>query len=109
MDSQEKENIEDNSAFSSIDKSQITFKIQIGALRKAASPEFEEKIKDLNDLDKQTTSSGMTRYTAGKFNDYSKADKFRKDLNDKGFVEAFVIAVFKGEVISIQEALELLK
>lgn len=109
MDTEEKENIEDNSAFSSIDKSQITFKIQIGALRKSASPEFEERLKDLQDTDKQTTGSGLTRYTAGKFNEYSKADKYRQELNEKGFLEAFVIAVFKGEVISIQEALELLK
>jgi len=49
------------------------------------------------------------RYTAGSFSDYSKADKYRQDLADKGFIEAFVIAVFKGEVISIQEAQELLK
>ena len=33
--------------------------------------------------------------------DSSKADEYRKQLNDKGFAEAFVIAVFKGEVISI--------
>jgi hypothetical protein len=51
----------------------------------------------------------MIRYTVGTFNDYSKADKYRQKLADKGFTEAFVIAVFKGQVISIQDALELLK
>jgi hypothetical protein len=70
---------------------------------------MEEKIKDLKDIERQSTGSGMIRYTAGSFTDYSKADKYREELANKGFTEAFVIAVFKGEVISIQEAQELLK
>ena len=70
---------------------------------------MEEKTKDLQGVEKQGTGSGMIRYTAGSFSDYSKADKYRQELADKGLVEAFVIAVFKGEIISIQEAQELLK
>lgn len=109
MQTTEKENIEDNKPFSSVDKSQITFKIQLGALKKAGANDMEEKTKDLKDLEKQGTGSGMIRYTVGNYTDYSKADKYRKELNENGFIEAFVIAMFKGEVISIQEALELLK
>lgn len=109
METDEKENIEEIPTFSSIDKSLITFKIQLGALRKPGSNDMEEKVKDLPDFEKQSTASGQVRYTTGSFTDYSKADKMREELNDKGFTEAFVIAVFKGEIISIQEALELLK
>jgi len=109
VQSKEKENLNDNVAFSSVDKSQISFKVQLGALRRAGGNDMEDKTKDIPDVDKQGTGSGMIRYTAGSFTDYSKADDYRKQLNDKGFAEAFVIAVFKGEVISIQEALELLK
>lgn len=109
VQSKEKENLNDNVSFSSVDKSQITFKVQLGALRKAGSNDMEDKTKDITDVEKQGTGSGMIRYTAGSFSSYSKADDYRKQLNDKGFAEAFVIAVFKGEVISIQEALELLK
>lgn len=107
--SKEKEDLTENKIFSSIDKSLITFKVQLGALRKAGNIEFEERIKELNDVEKQSTGSGMIRYTSGSFGEYSKADKHREELADKGFSEAFVIAVFKGEIISIQEALELLK
>lgn len=109
METNEKEDINKIESFSSVDKSLVSFKIQLGALRRAGSNDMEEKTKDLQGLEKQSTGSGMIRYTAGTFNDYSKADKCRQELADKGFIEAFVIAVFKGEVISIQEAQELLK
>jgi cell division septation protein DedD len=109
VENKQKENLNDNVAFSSVDKSQISFKVQLGALRRAGGNDMEDKTKDIADVEKQGTGSGMIRYTAGSFKDYSKADEYRKQLNDKGFAEAFVIAVFKGEVISIQEALELLK
>lgn len=109
METNEKEDVNKIESFSSIDKSLVSFKIQLGALRKAGSNDMEEKTKDLQGIEKQGTGSGMIRYTAGTFNDYSKADKYRQELADKGFGEAFVIAVFKGEVISIQEAQELLK
>ena len=109
METNEKEDINKIESFSSVDKSLVSFKIQLGALRRAGSNDMEEKTKDLQGLEKQSTGSGMIRYTAGTFNDYSKADKYRQELADKGFIEAFVIAVFKGEVISIQEAQELLK
>lgn len=109
VQSTEKENLNENVNFSSVDKTQITFKVQLGALRKAGGNDMEDKTKELTDVEKQGTGSGMIRYTAGSFSDYSKADDYRKQLNEKGFAEAFVIAVFKGDVISIQEALELLK
>ena len=109
METSEKEDITKIESFSSVDKSLVSFKIQLGALRKAGSNDMEEKIKDLESVDKQSTGSGMIRYTTGSFSDYSKADTFRQQLAEKGFGEAFVIAIFKGEVISIQEAQELLK
>lgn len=109
VESTEKEDINKIESFSSVDKSLVSFKVQLGVIRKAGSNEMEEKTKDLPDVEKQTTNSGLIRYTVGTFSDYLKADKYRQELTDKGFVEAFVIALFKGEVISIQEAKELLK
>lgn len=104
-----KENLDDKAVFSSVNKDLISFKIQLGALRKAGDSDFEEKTKEFKDIEKQPTANGMIRYMLGDFKDYSKADKYREDLNNKGYPEAFVVAVFKGDIISIQEALELLK
>lgn len=109
MATNEKENITDMPTFSSVDKSQITFKIQLGALRKAGNNDMEEKVKSLSNIEKQGTGSGMIRYTSGSFTNYSKADEYRQQLVEQGFAEAFVIAMFKDDVISIQEAQELLK
>ncbi len=109
METEETEDVNKLETFSTIDKSLVSFKVQLGVLRKLGSNDLEDKIKDIENVDKQSTSSGMIRYTSGTFSEYSKADQYRQELSEKGFAEAFVIAVFKGEVISIQEALELLK
>lgn len=107
--SNEKEDVTKLESFSSVDKSLVTFKVQLGALRKAGGNDMEEKIKDMKDVEKQATGSGMIRYTSGTFKSYTEADKYREELTNKGLIEAFVIAMFKGEIISIQEAQELLK
>lgn len=109
VESDVKEDITKIESFSSIDKSLVNFKIQLGALHKAGETDIEEKTKNITGIEKQSTSFGSIRYTAGTFNDYAKAENYLKELTDKGFSEAFIIAVFKGEIISIQEAKELLK
>lgn len=109
VESSEKENLNEDVNFSSVDKNLISFKIQLGSLRKAGDVDFEEKTKDLKGIEKQETGSGMIRYTVGEFKNYKEAEKFMEDLANQGYSEAFVVAIFKGEVISIQEALELLK
>lgn len=110
MTSNEKEDLSENKTFSAVDKSLISFKIQIGALkRQAAAADMDERTKELPGIEKQTTSTGMIRYSLGLFKEYQKAEEARKQLEDKGFPEAFIIAVFKDEIISLQEAMELLK
>ena len=109
MQTKEVENIKEIKQFSSIDKSLITFKIQLGTLQKIGGKEMDEKIKEIPDWERQNTETGMVRYMSGSFKDHDKAEKYRLELTSKGFTDAFVIAVFKGEVISIQEAKELLK
>lgn len=82
--------------------------MQIGALKRTNDNSFEEKIKDIKNVEKVETGTGLIRYTAGNFKDYNEAVKSKAALAEKGFNDAFVIAMFKGEVISIQEALEIL-
>jgi hypothetical protein len=105
------EDMNEDKIFSSVDKSLVAFKVQLGVpLKKPAMiAMMEEKIKDLNSIEKQTTSVGGVRYTSGSFASYSDAEKHRKELEAKGFTDAFTIATFKNEQIPIQEAMELLK
>ncbi|MBA3682763.1 MAG: hypothetical protein H0W73_16610 [Bacteroidetes bacterium] len=110
VDKSYKEDLNEEKIFSSVDKTLVTFKIQLGALKKPVLEKItDEKFKDLKDVEKQTTVSGSIRYSSGSFTGYDAAEKYRKDLEAKGFYDAFIIATFKSEIISIQEAMELLK
>lgn len=104
-----KEDLNEDKIFSSVDKKLVQFKIQLGPLKKPiAEKTMDDKVKDLKDLEKQATNTGSIRYTSGKFATMAEAEKYRKDLEDKGFSDAFIIATFKGDIIPIQEAVELL-
>lgn len=111
MDKNYKEDLSENKTFNSIDKKLLSFKIQLGPLKKPSQEAaMDEKVKDLTNIDKQTTATGNIRYTAGgEFSRLDTAEKLRKELEDKGYTDAFIIATFKNEIISIQEAMELLK
>jgi hypothetical protein len=111
MDKSYKEDLSEDKVFNSIDKKLLSFKVQLGPLKKKAQEQsMDEKVKGLSGVEKQTTSSGSIRYTAGgEFANFDAAEKYRKDLEDKGYTDAFIIATFKGEIISMQEAMELLK
>jgi hypothetical protein len=110
VDKAYKEDLDENLIFSSVDKKLVTFKVQLGPLKKPAMEAMmDEKVKGLQDTDKQTTVTGSIRYTSGSFTNFDEAEKFRKNLEEKGFTDAFVIATFKKEIISIQEAMELMK
>ncbi len=105
-----KEDLDETKMFSSVDKKLVIFKIQLSiAKTPSAIKLMEARTKDLTDTEKQSTASGGIRFTNGSFNNYDAAEKHRKDLESKGFGEAFIIATFKNEIISLQEAMELLK
>lgn len=107
-----KENIdvEDTKETSSIDKSQIRFKVQIGAFKNEPPAEIYYKINLIKNIEKQYTESGLTRYTAGSFTNYDNAIAYKNELSAKyGFTDAFIVAFFKEQLIPIQEAIELLK
>ncbi|WP_317896819.1 SPOR domain-containing protein [Aurantibacillus circumpalustris] len=111
MDKDFKEDLNEEKTFNSIDKKLLVFKIQLGPTKKPAQEQaMDEKVKDITTIEKQTTATGNIRYTAGgEFSRLDTAEKLRKDLEDKGYTDAFIIATFKNEIISIQEAMELLK
>jgi hypothetical protein len=105
-----KENLNENvNTGSAVDKSLVNFKVQLGALKKMDDTSLDEQLKELKDVDKEPTPSGLMRITAGEFKNYNDAVKYKNTLAEKGIMGTFVIGTFKGEVISIQEALDLLK
>ncbi len=110
MATNEKENLSENVAFSSINKNAVVFKVQLGALKKPENiKDFEAKTAGLKDIEKQSTILGLYRFTSGKFNSYEQAQKYMETLQNKGFDDAFIIATFNDEIIPVQDAIELLK
>lgn len=108
---QKNENLEDPKAPSSaIDKKLVFFRIQIGAFINEPPADFLEKFGKVPGLEKRRKSSGVNQYLAGKFNSYQDALKFKDDIAKKyGINDAFMVAFFKDEMITVQEAIELLK
>ena len=95
---------------SAIDKNLVFFRIQVGAFVNEPPAEIANRYSKIPGLEKKKKSSGINQYVAGKFQNYDEAKKFRDDVAKKyGIPDAFMVAFFKDEMISVQEAVELLK
>ena len=106
----EEPEIADNSAVNGVNKNLVTFKVQIGVFKNEPPADKQEQYKKIKGVKKETTSAGLNRYTAGAFNDYKSAEALKAEImRTTGITDAFVIAFFNGEYISIQEAIELAK
>ena len=55
----------------------------------------------------QQVINGTFKYYVGDETDKLSVDKLKKQLKEKGFKGAFVVAFYKGERISTKEALDL--
>lgn len=111
--STEDNNIRGTASNEPLDKSQIKFKVQIGAYGSNVPNEVVDKIKSLPDVKESKTEEGLTRYTAGEFSDYESAQALRQELINRGISSdttfVIIIADYKGRVFSADEAKELLK
>lgn len=48
--------------------------------------------------------NGMYKYTSGNFSSFEKANNHRKTVKNKGFSDAFIVAFYNGNRVSISEA-----
>lgn len=105
-----KEDLNEEKVFSTIDKKLVVFKVQLGPLKRQSQlANMDSKVAEIENIEKQVTASGAVRYMTGTFSNAEDAEIFRKTLESKGFGDAFVIATFKGDIISMQEAADLLR
>jgi hypothetical protein len=79
----------------------VILKVQIGAFR---NPIKQETFKGFAPIVGEKTASGLTRYTAGLFKDFSTANNAKDGIRAKGYSDAFVVAYLNGARISISEA-----
>lgn len=111
---QKKEDLQEssleNSEVNTVNKKLVTFKVQVGIFKDQPPPDKAAKFEKVKGLTKETTATGLNRYTVGPFSDYNSAQNSKNDLiKNTGIEDAFILAFFNGEYITIQEALELLK
>ncbi|MCB0395810.1 MAG: PD40 domain-containing protein [Flavobacteriales bacterium] len=84
----------------------LIFKVQIGAFRNAIRQDLFGGTKPVAG---ERTPSGMIRYTAGLWRDFSPANNAKQDIRNKGFRDAFVVAFYNGKRIPIYEAMAIAK
>ncbi len=92
-------------------KNLVTFKVQVGAFKNEPPTQMQFKFKKiLEGVQTEQAAGGLTRYTVGISSDYNEMEKLKeKIIKSYGVSDAFVIAFFNGQMISVQEALELVK
>ena len=83
----------------------IVYKVQIGTYLKSMShvPLFQE----IGAFEENTQS--IYKYYVGNSSDKNIVEKIRRDMKEKGFKDAFIVAFYKGKRISTKEALNLQK
>ncbi len=83
--------------------SDLIFKVQIGTYLKSMinTPLFKEINAE------EQSINGTYKYFVGDITDKKDADSLKLELRTKGFKGAFVVAFYKGKLISTKEALDL--
>jgi outer membrane protein OmpA-like peptidoglycan-associated protein len=76
------------------------FMVQIGAFTGKADNSFFNGVTPIR---VELTDLGFTRYLAGMFTSYEKAEAAMLKLKEKGFVDAFIVGYVNGKRIALQE------
>ncbi|MGB3617563.1 MAG: hypothetical protein WBA12_05545, partial [Catalinimonas sp.] len=80
----------------------LMFKVQIGAFRNQDLSAYTTH----PNFGGEQAEDGTRRYTLGAFNDYWRADTFKKYLRKMGVKDAWVVAYRDGQRIAMRDALE---
>ncbi len=80
----------------------LVYKIQVGFFSNQLP---EAHFDGIFPLASEQIDNVYFRYTAGSFSAYQEAKNALKEINNKGYKDAFIIAYFDGNKITISEAL----
>ena len=84
----------------------LVFKVQIGAFK---NPIPQDLFGNLSPLMAETTPMGFKRYSVGLFRAYESANLARREVQNIGYDDAFVVSFFNGKRITLREALAILQ
>lgn len=83
----------------------LFFTVQVGVYSK---PVKLDQLYNLTELNSELTSSGVIRYTTGRFGDLNSATGRKEMAREKGVTDAFITAYYNGKRISLAEARKVL-
>lgn len=88
-------------------KSDVVFKVQIAA----SSTQVALKPENFNGLDKvqEQKLDGVYKYTVGEETEFESAVAIQREVRSAAYKDAFIIAMYQGKRISLQEAFEIIK
>jgi hypothetical protein len=93
-----------------VDKNLVYLSVQVGAFSGEPSAEVMQTLSEIPGLQRGVKPNGMIFLTAGKFKTLEEAQKFKAKVVDVYNIDdAFLVAFFKEQQITVQEAVELLK
>ena len=87
-----------------IDVKGLFYSVQVGAFNRKIRGNELSQLKELN----YYRATGLYRYSSGKFDSIEKAKERQKDVISLGISDAFIVAYYNGERISIQKSRNLL-
>ena len=87
----------------------VIFKILLGTLGNNDTEKTFEKFDNIEGHEKTAIGDGLIRYTIGEFTGLAKAQEMLIEAKNEGFENAYIIAFFNGEQISIKKAQELIE
>ena len=87
-----------------IDVKGLFYSVQVGAFNRKIRGNELSQLKELN----YYRASGLYRYSSGKFDSLEKARERQKEVVSLGITDAFIVAYYNGERISIQKSRNLL-
>jgi cell division protein FtsN len=107
----EKENLSDSvtKEQNTMDRSEITFKVQLGVFKGSPPGLMREKFKKIKGLAFEEDEHSETHYFVGPYQDYETAEKMKEKVIKEGIQGAFVVAYFKDKQIPLQQAISIMK
>lgn len=80
----------------------LVFSVQIGAYNKPQNFKYSQ-VTSLGKVEKKKLEDGITRFTMGAHSKLKEAHELKKKIVDKGITDAFVIALYKGKRMMLDE------
>ena len=83
----------------------LTFAVQIGAYTKPKNFKYGN-VTSLGEVNKKLLDDGITRFTMGSLSKLNDAHSLKKQVVEKGVTDAFIIAIYNGKRIMLEELLK---